>query len=141
MFFTLVKDNDHYFGETEREPAFLQSEAAWMPYSFIGNTHNPGAARGRCVKIGAKVQSGLQGTRKRKPGHKWMFNIHILTTTTFSVHCLNNHYHIYSIKGCNTVTHSYIILPHQGTNYNSCSNKIQIYRDNCLQTARALSKM
>ena len=39
LFFTLVKDNDHYCGGTEKGLAFLETEAAWVPYSFIGYLH------------------------------------------------------------------------------------------------------
>lgn len=39
LFFILVKDNDHYCGGTEKGLAFLQTEVAWVPYSFIGYLH------------------------------------------------------------------------------------------------------
>lgn len=65
MFFSLVKDNDHYCGGTERELAFLQSEAVWIPYSFIGYTHNPGVAGGRCAKYVQKCKVDSKEQEKK----------------------------------------------------------------------------
>lgn len=46
LFFTLVKDNDHYCSGTEKGLTFLQSKAAWLTYSFIGYLRKPVPVRG-----------------------------------------------------------------------------------------------
>ena len=52
-FFILVKDDDHFCGGTERGLAFLQNEAAWMPYSFIGYLQKPGGMHIRSYVLDA----------------------------------------------------------------------------------------
>ena len=41
LFFTLVKNNEHYCGGTEKGVTFLQTEVPWLPYSFIGYIQKP----------------------------------------------------------------------------------------------------
>ena len=44
-----MKGNDHYCGGTEKGLTFLQSEAAWVPYSFIGYICKPVPVRGMYI--------------------------------------------------------------------------------------------
>lgn len=37
-----MKDGNHYCGGTEKGLSFLQHEAAWIPYSFLGYLCKPG---------------------------------------------------------------------------------------------------
>ncbi|XP_065906298.1 uncharacterized protein [Dysidea avara] len=46
MFFTLVKDNEHYCGGTAKGISFLEDQAPYIPYSFIGYLHHPVATSG-----------------------------------------------------------------------------------------------
>ncbi|XP_065892362.1 uncharacterized protein [Dysidea avara] len=46
MFFTLVKGNEHYCGGTTKEISFLEDQAPYIPYSFIGYLHHPVATSG-----------------------------------------------------------------------------------------------
>ena len=46
MFFTLVKDNEHYCRGTAKGISFLEDQAPYIPYSFIGYLHHPVATSG-----------------------------------------------------------------------------------------------
>lgn len=43
MMFTVVKKNTHYCGGTDKGCQYLEQEAPWIPYSFMGSlTAKPG---------------------------------------------------------------------------------------------------
>lgn len=39
MMYTIVQGSDHFCGGTDKGCEFLEKDAPWIPYSFIGAVH------------------------------------------------------------------------------------------------------
>lgn len=39
MFYTIVQGSDHFCGGTDKGCEFLEKDAPWIPYSFMGAVH------------------------------------------------------------------------------------------------------